>query len=236
MSTLLTLLQTPERLFDLEPEEVAGILMEHLNGLPATEQRKLQLGNVVNGLKFGDRRGTEFEWRVIAEAWAVCKREGLLAADPESVGWDFITRRGKAIQSQSALKAVLASKFLRREFLHPKIAEQAWPDFIRGKYEGAVFSAFKEVEVAVRTAAGLTDREIGTDLMRRAFGSSGKLTDLSLQEAEQEAMAHLFAGAIGVLKNPSSHRHVAFSDPEEAAELIGLASYLMRIVDSRRPS
>jgi len=42
---------------------------------------------------------------------------------------------------------------------------------------------------------------------------------------------NLFKGAIGVLKNPGSHREVEFEDPTEAAEAVLLADLLMRILD-----
>ena len=70
--------------------------------------------------------------------------------------------------------------------------------------------------------------------MRDAFNKdSGPLTDNSLPEPERIAMQHLFAGAIGYYKNPSSHRDVVISDPIEASEMIILASHLMRIIESR---
>jgi hypothetical protein len=70
--------------------------------------------------------------------------------------------------------------------------------------------------------------------MRQAFGSSktpGPLADMSQVAGEQEAVSHLFAGAIGLFKNPGSHRDVNIDDPLEAAELVLLADRLIRIAE-----
>lgn len=48
---------------------------------------------------------------------------------------------------------------------------------------------------------------------------------------QREAQANLFAGAIGMCKNPTSHRNVEV-EADAAAELIVLASHLLR-VDAR---
>jgi hypothetical protein len=41
----------------------------------------------------------------------------------------------------------------------------------------------------------------------------------------------LFWGALGVFKNPPSHRQVEFDDPTLASEVIFLADLLLRLLD-----
>lgn len=209
---LSSIIPDPETLLALEPEELAGVILEILNSLHSSEQRGL-LNPHVFSAEFGIQ-GYPANYRerittALMEAWVWLDREGLVAPVPgDRNDWVFITRRGQRIKNTTDLSAFRNANLLPKGVLHPVLAPKVWSAFLRGEYDTAVFQAFKEVEVAVRTAGGFAPTDIGVDLMRKAFNKdTGPLRDPSLPEAEREAQSHLFAGAIGLYKNPHSHRN-----------------------------
>jgi uncharacterized protein (TIGR02391 family) len=189
-------------------------------------------------VRFPPQRRKEAE-RAVGEAWSWLVRNGFLIPDTgmnAAGGWMIVTPSGEKIASDpSELLKFRQAQAFPKALLHPKIADKIWKALARGELEDAVFAAFKAVEVSVREAAKLGPEHIGVKLMRKAFDpASGPLTDMQQPEAEREALAHLFAGAIGSYKNPYSHRTISLTDIRDAQEIVMLASHLLGIVDARR--
>jgi uncharacterized protein (TIGR02391 family) len=228
----------PQDLLAVSPEDLAGVILE----IADQGSAQLNMTAVVNGCREPAGRVGAYPQNVmrrvtvaIAEAFNWLQSQGLIIHDPEQhADYYLITRRGARLRSRQAVEDYRKAHILPRELLHPLLLETVWPLYARGDYETAVFHAFKEVEIAVRTAGGYGDQQFGVDLMRKAFHvDNGPLRDPAAVPGERQALSDLFAGAIGYGKNPPSHRHVEHK-PEEAARLIVFASFLLDVVDDRQ--
>lgn len=168
----------------------------------------------------------------LAEAWTWLFSRNLVAWNPEQTSADSIriSRLGRQVL-QDGLEFARAVHRLDLELV-PALERAVRPLYMRGDFELAAFAAMREVEVAVRDRAGLPNELIGQDLMRKALNpSNGVLADPTVHRSEGQAMADLFAGAVGLFKNPPSHRRVDYASPIEAAETVLLADLLLRLLD-----
>lgn len=79
---------------------------------------------------------------------------------------------------------------------------------------------------------------LGVSLAREVFNpEKGQLTDMATPDkGERVGHMELFAGAIGVFKNPGSHRPVNYDDPVTVVSLILFANTLLQIIDKRKPN
>jgi uncharacterized protein (TIGR02391 family) len=172
--------------------------------------------------------------RALAEAYDWLIQQGLLSGVPgTSDGTLFMTRKAIAVLEAPDGAALLRAQARVDVDLHPSIASRVRSQFFLGEYELAALAAMRQVEIRVRELIGGSAGDIGVDLMKRAFNPTGSLRDPNAEKGEQEAMMALFWGAIGVFKNPVSHRQVDYDDPTQASEVVLLADLLLRILDAR---
>jgi uncharacterized protein (TIGR02391 family) len=172
--------------------------------------------------------------RAVFESWESLLASGLLARDHEQSGpWYFVTRRGEELARNPNGPARLAAERRIGVALHQRLERRIRRQFLIGEYELAAFAALREVEIRVRELAGAGNApgDLGVKLVQREFGDGGSLADPGAEAGERQATMALFWGALGVFKNPSSHREVEFDDPTEASEVVLLADLLLRILD-----
>jgi len=226
-------------LSQLHPEEIGWLILSHIQENPTQQYRgnrrvdspNFQFSRACEICSDNSREVSE----LIVEGWMWLESHGLIAPDPQQHSSEIkiLTRRGREISSEKAMMDFRASKLIPEEIIHPQILTCSKAAFLRKDYDSAVFTAFRQVEINVRQAAAQPDEVVGERLMRDAFNiNNGALTDFTLVEAERLNMQHLFASSIGSFKNPGSHREISFQS-DEAAELLMLASRLIKIVDKR---
>ena len=219
--------------------ELALRLLADVRGGNQISVRSILMGMRTQSNMFGGvtQTYTQAHQERIADAWAWLESHALLApsvVDPPTSKAQRVSELGEQLLRDPAATArVWAQERLSGDLAAELASARA--NFDRGDFETA-FAAMKAVEVAVRDASGLANDQLGVPLMRAAFNPSknGPLCDHEAEGGEQQAIADLFAGAIGAYKNPASHRTVHYDDPMEAAEVIQLADLLLRIVKRAR--
>jgi uncharacterized protein (TIGR02391 family) len=122
----------------------------------------------------------------------------------------------------------------RLEGIHPKVRARCGRNLALGQYDDAIFNALKALEEEIRFRISGTPEDIGVALVSKAMSPKNARLIFSGVIAEQEAYHSLYRGAIGVFKNPLSHRFLDITDELRANEILGFVSLLMKILDEAK--
>lgn len=220
-----------ETVLDMEPEELAPFVLKHLNKLDSINRYNYTLSTNDDMRIYAGESTSDFQKRLM-ESFMWLERELLIAPSPDQQGdWRFITKKGMNVLLDEDFLAYSQGLLLPSYNLHPILIRKVKPLFLRGDYDTAVFQAFKIIEVQVRKVGEYAKGDFGVELMRKAFHpQTGKLTNAHSLSSEKQAMSDLFAGAIGLFKNPTSHRDIDGMTPEEASGYIQVANCLLKMV------
>ena len=107
--------------------------------------------------------------------------------------------------------------------------------FADGYYALAVERAYIYLDNLVSKRSGRSDKD-GADLMRMVFSPKNpvlKLNNLESrsEENQQQGYMHIFAGTMIGIRNPRVHEYDLEDSPEEAWEMLVLASHLIRMLN-----
>jgi hypothetical protein len=210
MPNFLSMFQDPKDFLAVAPEDLGGVVIELAPSFMQNEM--FTIDHILSqlypnvGPTYPPPTKVSIS-RAVAEAISWLVTQGLLIVDPIQPSlWYRLTRRAANLHTRADVEAFRKGRILPDDLLPTIFLQKVVHLFRRGDYDVAVFQAFKEVEVAVRTAAnekgaGYPNSDVGTALMRKAFHpETGPLTDTDSVPAEREAVMHFSLRQLDTLK------------------------------------
>lgn len=235
MKSIHSIVPDAQKLLALETPEVAFVLLQHLasSNDGSSPMRPVFMGNFfMEAVTPANSYPPEYRAPItehLIMAWQWLLRENLLIPAPgNTAGWVCVSSKGHKAVAKEQFDKYRHAALLPQGILHSSMSATAFSAFLRGEYDIAIFAAFRALENMVRDVCKYPNQALGVKLMRDAFDlRNGPLTDRTLVPAEQQAMSDVYAGAIGLFKNPTSHRLNSFTKPEEAVSLVLFANHLI---------
>jgi hypothetical protein len=155
MASIPELLPDVEALLALEPEEVAGVVLQYLVGegerSSTLNRYNFGLSHTVNGYPSEKQEAAS---RALMEAWVWLEREGLIAPKPGDSGhWVFVTRRGRSVATPERLHAYRLANLLPKRLLHPQLVQRFGPHSFAVITRRLFFKALRKLRFECDTSA-----------------------------------------------------------------------------------
>lgn len=150
MNELAKVIPDVQMLLALTPEELAEKMLFLLKKRtdakfhPGNLQKELW-GHFTSGQPQYPRQQENEINLALSEAWGWLQAHGLIVSDMENgqYGWVQLSRRARAMETESDFGSFKVASLLPREILHPRIADPVWRAFMRGEFDVAAFQAMK---------------------------------------------------------------------------------------------
>ncbi len=129
------LIPTTDVLLALEPEELAGFVLEYFHSMGDPEKFREHPANFSGDstVKYFDQGKREDCQKALMEAWACLEREGFIIKRPQDPhGWYVLSRRGKRIRTRKDYEVFRYASLFPKETVHPEITKEVYPLFCVG--------------------------------------------------------------------------------------------------------
>lgn len=202
--------------------EVFVLFKKRTDGANA-DVREIAIGNV---------RSFHFQNKVsiedLAEAFQLLQLRNLIMPSTNTPTYYMLTSLGNSCEPSDIFEKIVDRGFISQ------LSEIIDAELVRGcldkGYEDAITSAFRILEVRVRTRINAGPDRIGTELMDDAFNPDrGKLV-FGETASERQAVHQVFRSAYMMLRNPPSHRYLEEFGGAEIVEIVMFVDFLLKIL------
>lgn len=115
--------------------------------------------------------------------------------------------------------------------IHKEIVEASRTIAEAGKYDDAIFAAFRLVEATIQERIG--SKQIGEGLITEAFEGTPPRVNISSDTRDQGGIRDLFSGALGNIRNDRGHKKTPLTPCKSLDDCIlylGFASFLLYLL------
>lgn len=115
--------------------------------------------------------------------------------------------------------------------IHPQIIETSRQIAETGKFDDAIFAAFRFVEAEIQERIASTS--IGNVLMAEAFEGDPPKINISNDGRDRDGIRELFSGALGNIRNDRGHKKAPFTpcqSMEDCVLYLGFATFLLYLL------
>ena len=203
-------------------KKAARVVFEKFKSDQATPQRE-------SGPNLLSPRGfRQFEPDVAQEAFHILELRNLImrALDQESLYQ--LTSLGSSTNVADIFEKTVDRAFISR--ISEIIDDELNRSCLDKSYEDAITSAFRILEVRVRSRINAGPDRIGTDLMDDAFNPERGRLVFGETASERQAVHQVFRSAYMMLRNPPSHRYLEEFAGTEIVEIVMFVDFLLKIL------